>query len=175
MKWRLLALVVGLPFLLAAAKDKDGDTWNELAPKDAGFSVSMPGTPIEQKESMRLPSGPVDLLICAVERKQEETAFIVTYCELPEAVVKKSTDEKRLNYARNRALSGSKAKLVSEKKVTLGDHLGRELVFDVEGKGRVRQVIYVVKNHLCQLLVAGPKDRTTSKDADRFLQSFKLK
>jgi hypothetical protein len=168
--------ILGLAALLQiAAKEKNGEAWKELAPKDAGFVVMMPGTPIEQKESLRLVSGPVELSIHAVERKQEETVFIAMYCELAEAVFKKGTTEQRLDYARNRAVANTRGKLASEKKIKLGAHPGRELVFEVEGKGQVRQVIYVVKNNLYQLLVAGPKEKTTSRDADRFFQSFKLK
>jgi hypothetical protein len=170
-----LILALTVPLLLVAAKEKDAAEWKELAPKDGGFSVMMPGAPIEQKESLRLPSGPVDLLIYAVERKRDETAFIAMYCELPEAVFKNGTNEKRLDYARNRAVAATKGKLTGEKKLKLGANPGRELLFEVEGKGQVRQVLYVVKDKLYQLLVAGPKEKTMSKDADRFLQSFKLK
>jgi hypothetical protein len=174
MRLRLIALGLLIP-LVAAAKD-DKDAWKELAPKDGGFVVMMPGTPVERKEEdLKTPSGPIELHIFEVERKKEETAYVVLYCEIPESALKNSTDEKRLDYAKKRAVAGTKGKLKVEKKLKLGSHPGRELHFEVEGKGLVRLRMYVVKDKLYQLLVAGPKNQVTSKDADKFLESFKLK
>jgi hypothetical protein len=176
MRLRLLLLALIVPCLLVAGKDKDKDASKEFAPKDGGFVVSMPGTPLERKEEdLKTPSGPIELHIYEVERKKEETAYLVIFCELPETVFKNSTDEKRLDYARKRAVNTSKGKLKSDKKIKVGDLPGRELQFEVEGKGVVRQRLFVVKDKLIQLLVAGPKEKVLSKDADKFLVSFKLK
>ncbi len=172
---RMRAVLLGLlALVLVAARDKD-DAWQDFTSKDGGFEVSMPGKPVEQKDSLRTPSGPLDLVMYVVERKKEETAYIAMFCEFPESVFKSGTDEKRLDYARNRAVASTKGKLVGEKKIKLGDYPGRELQFEVEGKGLVRQRMYAVKDKLYQLLVAGPKEAALGKDADRFLQSFKLK
>jgi hypothetical protein len=176
MRLRLLLPALIIPCMLAAGKDKDKNGWKEFTNKDGGFAVSMPGTPVERKEEdLRTPSGPIELHIFEVESKKDETAYLVIYCELPEAAFKNSTDEKRLDYARKRAVTASKGKLKSEKKIKVGDHAGRDLQFEVEGKGLVWQRLIVVKDKLYQLLVAGPKEKVLSKDADKFLQSFKLK
>jgi hypothetical protein len=172
MRLQLLILALVAPLLLAA---KEKEAWKELAPKDAGFVVSMPGTFVEQKETLKLPSGPLELMIYFVERKKDETAFLVIWCEFPEAVFKGGTAEQRLDYARKRALASSKGKLVKETKIKLDGHPGRELHFEIEGKGLIRQRLYSVKDKLYQLLVSGPREMVMSKDADRFLDSIKLK
>jgi hypothetical protein len=177
MKKRLLILALGACLLSAPlkAREKGSASWKEVANKDGGFVVLMPGTAVSQTESLRTPSGPIDLVMYIVERKKEETVYIAMFCEMPENVFKMGTDEQRLDYARKRAVASTKGKLVSEKKIKLGTYPGRELVFELENKGQVRQRVYAVKDKLYQLLVSGPREQTTSKDADRFLDSFKLK
>jgi len=167
----LLGLVIQLP---VAAKDKTASEWKELSPKDAGYSVLMPGTSVAQTETIRLPSGPTEVSMFVVERKKAETAYLVLFCEFPKSVLKTGTDERRLDYARDRAVAARKGKLVFEKKIKLGIYLGRELHFEVEGKGMVRQRLFAVKDKLFQLLVAGPRGLALGKDANRFLESFKI-
>jgi hypothetical protein len=179
MKFRVLIVGLALPLVLIAAKTKDKEkgtaAWKEFTSKEGGFVVLMPGVPVEDKKALRLPSGPADLNLYVVERKKEETAYIVAYCELPETVLKNGTDENRLDYAQKRAVASTKGKLAGEKKIKLGTYPGRELRFEVEGKGEVRQRIYAAREKVYQLMVAGPKEMTDSKDADKFFQSFKLK
>ena len=172
---RMPCLVLGLTAAsLLGSQDKDA-AWKEYASKEGRFVVLMPGVPVEQKENVKTPSGPIDLTMAVVERKKEETAYLVIFSEFPEAVLKKGTADQRLDYARNRAAASTKGKLTSEIKIRLGDYPGRELHLEVEGKGMVRLRMYAVKDRLYQLLVAGPKERALGKEADRFLTSFQLK
>jgi hypothetical protein len=169
-----LGLILSL-LMIAGAKPRKDAVWKEFTSKDGGFVVTMPGTPKEDKKNRRTASGPVELVLYIVERKQEETVFVAGYCELPEAVVKGATADKRMEYARRRVLADIKGKLLKEKKITLGTHPGRELHIGIEGGGVVRQRLFAVKDKLYQLLVVGPKAKALSKDSDRFMDSFKLK
>ena len=128
-----------------------------------------------RQKPLRFASGSADLNLYVVERKKEETAYIVAYCEFPDAALKGGTDDQRLDYARNRAVASTKGKLLGQKKIKLDTYPGRELRFEVSGKGQVRQRMYAVKDKLCQLIVAGPKELADSKEAEKFLKSFKLK
>ncbi len=164
--------------LLIAAQKKDkgkaGSGWKSFTSKEGAFEVLLPGVPTEEKKTLQLGSGPTDLNLFVVERKQEETAYIVAYCEFPESALQGATPEQRLDSARNLALSRGRTKLVAQKKIKLGTHPGRELRFETEGKGQVRQRMFAVKDKLYQVMVAGPKEAVVSKEATRFLESFKL-
>jgi hypothetical protein len=167
--WVVLpSLLCFLPAALASA------AWQEFRSNERGFVVRLPGPPIEQQERVRLPSGPVSVNLLVVERKQEETAYLVISCKLPAAVLKGRSAEQCLNDARDHAVANTPGKLIREKEIKLGAFSGRELRFQVEGKGRVRQRIFAVKDTVYQLLIAGPKPATRSPDAAKFLASFHL-
>jgi hypothetical protein len=173
MKWRLLVLGFATCLQLGA-KDKEPG-WRTVHSKEGRFVVLMPDEPLAQGERIRLLGCKTHLITYVVERKEQETAYIVLSCALPEAVLAKGSAERRLDRGRDLAVSRVHGQLVAEKKINLGDYPGRELSFAVEGKGLVRQRVYAVKGRLYQLLVAGPREVTGAKDADRFFQSFQLK
>jgi hypothetical protein len=178
MKVRLLLVGLGVSLLLIAAQKKEkgraGSGWKTFTSKEGAFEVLMPGVPTEEKKTLQLGSGPTELNLFVVERKKEEAAYIVAYCEFPASALQGASPEERLNYARNRAVSRTRGKLAGEKKIKLGSFPGRELRFETEGKGLVRQRLFAVKDKLYQVMVAGPKETVLSREADKFLESFKL-
>jgi hypothetical protein len=178
MKVRLLLIGLGVFLLLIAAQKKEkgraGSGWKKFTSKEGAFEVLMPGIPSEEKKTLQLGSGSTDLNLFVVERKKEEAAYIVAYCEFPESSLQGASPEQRLDYGRNRAVSRSRGKLVVEKKIKLGSYPGRELRFETEGKGLVRQRMFAVKDKLYLVMVAGPKESAVSVEADKFLDSFKL-
>ena len=77
--------------------------------------------------------------------------------------------------SRDGAVANMEGKLVSEKNVKLGKHPGREIRINVaEGKRLFRVRVYLVEQRLYQVVVFGTPETATSKDADKFLDSFKL-
>lgn len=147
----------------------------ELTPKDAGFSVDMPGDAIETKQALGLPTGgKVEVKIFLVQLKAD-TNYIVSYCDLPAESLQGLTPDARLDRARDDAVAASKGKLVSDKKVKLGTDPGRDVVIELpEDKGFVRDRIYLVKTRLYQLVVTGDKGLVMGADAEKYLDSFKL-
>jgi hypothetical protein len=178
MKTRLLLIGLTVSLLMIAAqkkpKTKSGPRWKEFTSKEGGFSVLLPGIPMQDKKALQIGSRRAELNSFVVEQKREETAYIVVYCDFPGATWKGDSPEERLECARARAIASSKGKPVSEKKIKLGTFSGRELRFDVKDKGQVRQQLFAVKERLFQLMIAGPKDMTNSQDAGKFFKSFKL-
>ena len=68
-----------------------------------------------------------------------------------------------------------KGKLLSEKNIKLGDTPGRETQIEVAGgKKLFRARVYLADQRMYQVVVFGTKKAATSKEADRFLDSFKL-
>ena len=170
MKTLLVHLCLAATLLLAAddATTKPAD----FAPKDGRFTVQMPGEPKEQTSKVNTPIGPIDvhLFISAPDPK---SAYMVGYSDYPEEVVKKSDSDKILDGARDGAVRNVKGTLESEKKITMDGHPGRDYVISTEGfRGRER--IYLVNARLYQVMLLGSKEFVTGKDADKFLDSFKL-
>src|SRR5207244_3119777 len=106
--------------------------------------------------------------------KKGEGSYVLVFADFSEAMLKGGSDEKRLDNARDGAVTSAKGKLKAEKRITLDKHPGRELHIEVEGKTAVRTRFYAVKNRLYQVLAVGTRELVFSKDTDRFLDSFKL-
>ncbi len=176
---RWLPIVLAVPFLLAA---REGETagWKEVRSAECGFVVSLPGPVIEQEKTLCVGAsvGPATMRlrmkIWIVERKKREAAYLVICCPSDAGICPKRSDSQRLEDARRRSVQATRGRLVGQQKIHLGRYPGQELRFEVEGKGRVRQRIYAVKEKLYQLLIAGPQGEMLSADAERFFASFRL-
>src|SRR5688572_23404134 len=110
-------LFLGLSLLpvLGAVQDLD---WKAFSPKDGGFTVLMPGMPMEDKQDVKTVSGDITVMLHFIEVKNEGS-LVVSYSEYPDAAFKGGDDEKRLDSARDGAVVSAKGKLKSEKKITL--------------------------------------------------------
>jgi hypothetical protein len=173
MKQRLLGLLLVLPLVMVGGAQKADLKFKEFAPKGAGYSIQMPGEPKEQKHSVKTPVGTIDIIMYAVE-PDPNASFVLAYSDYPDAALKGATDDQRLDGARDGAAGNVKGKILSEKKITLGKYPGREVVIEIPTKGQLRSRMYMVDHRLYQVMVGGTKELTTSKDADKFLGSFKL-
>jgi hypothetical protein len=149
-----------------------GTEWKSFSPKDAAFSILFPGPPTEQKNPVKTPSGTIDIYLCEVVTT--EGKYVVSWSEFPADSIKPNTEDQRLNNARDAAVASAKGKLKREKALLLDKYPGRELVIEIEGKPTVLMRMYAVKNRLYQVVVVGSIDMVTSKEAAKFLDSFKL-
>jgi hypothetical protein len=159
---------------LVGARDR-GEVWKELAPREGGFVIRMPGEPLARKERMPVASGCTELVTYVVERKSQKAAFIVLTCSIPETMLQSASGERRLDDACKKAAMSVRGKLESMTRIEMNRYPGRELHFAVEGNGLVRQQMFAVNERFYQLLVAGPREAALGKEADRFFRSFRLK
>jgi hypothetical protein len=148
--------------------------WVNFEPKGGGFAAAFPSKPAEKKQSVKTATGSfVDVSLFVAEPKRGEGQFVISYSEFSDAQLKGGTDEKRLENARNGAAISIKGKVRGEKKIALDKHPGLEFIIDTD-KTVVRTRIYAVKKRMYQAMVVGPKAVAEGKDAQRFLDSFKL-
>jgi hypothetical protein len=163
-----------LPLLLGAAQDDLPANWKTVAPKDGGFSVAMPGAPNKAAKKIATSKGHLEVTLWSVEGRND-TVFVVSFCDFAEAELKKGDIEKRLDQARDGAVSSSRGKLQSEKMVDLTEgkarHPGRDLVIENAGSVIARMRIYLVNRRLYQVMVLGA---APTKEAAIFLDSFRL-
>jgi hypothetical protein len=166
---------LGTCVLLSAAAQPSAGTWKEFAWKPGHFRVLLPGTPEEQKESLKTPSGPIQILMFLLEPKKGAGTYAVGYSIAPHSLLTGANTEKGLEHARDSAVARAKGKLRSDRRIRLHGYPGREFEIEVEGKLRIRSRLVVVKNRLYQLLVIGPPEWLRSRDPARFLDSFELR
>ena len=169
---RLFLITLALPVLLGAAGEA-GKDWKPFHSKEGGYDVLVPGIPLESIQIAKTGLGTLELKMLLVELKKENAAFVVSFADFPEGAFKGADDDKRLDFARNGAVTSAKGRLKSEKKIALGKHSGRELLIEND-RGAVRTRLYAVDTRLYQTVVSGSKAFVQSKEAERFLDSFKL-
>jgi hypothetical protein len=173
MNARLLLLGLTAPLLLAA-EDKPKASLEEFTSKAGGFTVSMPGQPKETSKTSKTPSGKDSKqLTYAVDQKS--SAFLVIVTDMPDlAKADPDTLNGALERGRQAAEASIKGKLLGEKKIKLGNHPGLDFQISSPRFGIYRSRIYIADGRLYQVIVLGPKEVATSKQADEFLESFKL-
>lgn len=168
-----LSLSLTLPLLLGAAQTDLPANWKAIASKDGGFSIGMPATPKETKRKVLTAKGHLDVTLLVAEGRSG-AAFVLSYCDYSEAEVKGDL-EKRLDHARDGAVSSSGGKLQSERIADLRDgenlHRGRDLIIEKNGATIARMRIFLVGRRLYQVMVLG---NATTKEAGIFLDSFRL-
>jgi hypothetical protein len=95
--------------------------------------------------------------------------------ELPPEEVKKNGLDGTLKVFKETTITGLKATIVSEEKVTIGKakHEGRDIVFQLpDMKTRVRLRACLVGNRFYAMTLMGPKDAQEGKLAGRVFESF---
>ena len=169
---RALPLLLGILLALAGC---ESSPWKDFHSKEGGFSVSMPGTPVEKRQAYHTQAGPVEAHFFTVEADRGSLVYMVVYGDYPEALMAANDREMLLDAARDGAVGNIQGTLVSERTVSLGGHPGRELqVLSADGKLALRMRIYLANNRQYQVVAVMPKETRSTEDRDRFLDSFRL-
>jgi hypothetical protein len=157
---------------VVSAFASDPQDWKEFAPAEGRFKALMPGTPKPYKLDTESDFGKGVLHMNTVQAGK--TMYGANYCDFP-AEVKKAPLKQVYDSSRDGAVANLDGKLASENDIKLGDYSGREIQIDVAGgKQLFRARVFLVDQRLYQVVVFGSKEAVTSKDAEKFLDSFKL-
>jgi hypothetical protein len=158
--------------LLFSAQSAFAAPWKTVAPKGAGFSVSMPGTPKASKTVDKDKDGSIttdyDWTL-----ETDTSLFMVGYQEHPAATARLLNGEALLEEV-VKGMMGAKGKILSNKKVTLNGFPGREVKATADEGVLLNAKLYWVKNRLYMVMAGIPKNAVATKHATKFLQSFKL-
>jgi hypothetical protein len=167
-----ICLGLTLPLLLGAVQGDLPSTWKTVEFKAGRFSISMPPEHTEKKQKVVRAGAPLEVTMIVGESEgRPDTLFVVSYCDYADAELKKGPIVKRLDYARDGAVSSSGGILKSEAKCELDGNPGRDIVIVKDGEVIVRTRIYLVENRLYQVMTLG---KVPAKVADAFLDSFRL-
>ncbi|MDW8365330.1 MAG: hypothetical protein RMK49_05760 [Abditibacteriales bacterium] len=151
------------------------DSWKEFRSPAGRFSVRLPGAPKEDKQAIDTAAGKIDMFLFTYE-VSNDVAYLIIYSDYPEDLIVNADKTKMLDGARDGAVKNVKGTLRSEKNISLSGWLGREIVIDTpdDPASTIKSRMYLVKNRLYQVMAVMPKGKETSKDVDKFLDSFKL-
>lgn len=163
-------LGLSLPMMMGAAQAGVPEGWKEVSSKDGKFKAAMPAEPMEKKQVVKTATGQLTVKLLVAEGR-DEAVFVVSYTDYPEAALKKGAVEKRLDQARDGAVSSSGGKLNTEQAIKINNHPGRHLTIEKDGKIIARMRIYLVNRRLYQVMVLGG---APNKDVSSFLSSFEL-
>jgi hypothetical protein len=138
--------------------------------KEGKFKIQFPEGAKVEKETKK--AGNVDMYLTMV--KDGDKAYITIYMDLP-AAAKDVAAKMILDSAEKGSVQQSGGKVESSKDIEFGKekYPGREFVVDKDGV-KVRNRAILVETRLYLVLVGGPKDFATTKDAGKFLDSFEL-
>ncbi len=165
-----LLLACCLPACTAAPK------FQEFKSEAGRFAVMAPLTLQEEAQELETQAGKIHLHVFSGQR--DDIGYFVSYCDYPPEIVQRGDPEKMLDGSRDGAVSNANGKLLSETKITLEGHPGRELVMEARDEsgrgGTIKGRLFMVKNRLYQVMVVAPRGQAGGQATDTFLQSFKL-
>lgn len=168
---------IGIPFLVLVAfllGESQQETLKEFSSTEGGFVVLMPGTPLEERETLDTEAGPIDLQKFILELKKESIIYMVYYWDYSEVVIQRAGPDRLLDSMLDWIVSNIGGKLLSEQIISLDSYPGREIEVEAPEGFIIRSRLYLVKQRMYQLIVATSKEEAFSENAEKFFKSFKL-
>jgi hypothetical protein len=177
MHWKqVLFAVLALPFLLAAGDDPSGPPsgWTEYSPKDQSFTVQVPGggRRSERERTMLLKGNRLKVNVLQVEPKGGPTYSAATVLMSPR-VARSMPPHERIESLRDAFVDDAKGTVKDTKDINQGRVAGKEYTVETAA-GTMRLRLYAAGGRLYVASVKGSQEQVTSKDANAFLDSYKL-
>lgn len=144
--------------------------WLKVAPKDAGFSIAMPGRPQTQKRNVPTKAGNSQLTTYVVPTRLG--TFNLGYSESKQAA--NVQPEKLFDDFRDQMVKQFQGTVKEEKSYELDSNPGREILLETARMGYVRERFLLVEDRLYTISVTGAREWVTGKEANAFFDSFKL-
>jgi hypothetical protein len=150
-------------------------SWIVVQSKEGGFSFSMPAKPQEQTTEVKSPVGPLKMKLytCPIQ----DNSLLVQHLYLPRPVPPNMVASQL--EAEKKTLPSNFPKLVAEKRISVGDVPGLELVLDgptgVDKRNRTIKIHMFIKGStLCMFSAVSGPDKPLPPEAGRFLESVRI-
>src|SRR5207248_9613892 len=120
-------------------------------------------------KTMKQENGPLTMYTASCE--SEGKAYVVMYADFPEEV--RDVEPKQLFDGAQKGAAGDGGKVISSKNVTVGSKMypARDILVDKAGtKLKTRMVLVDIRMYI--IIVGGEDDFASSKEAQKFLESF---
>lgn len=169
MRSSLVGLLAAVVFVAAVSAQGEKVAWQKVTLKATGATAEFPGKATEKNR----PNGSQFLL----QAEGGKGIYLVDVASLPKEidVTDKAAVKKLMSAAESSMLKGLKARVVSDKDITLDKSPGKAFVLDSTTIGVVHVRVFVTPTAFYQVLVGGPKELAESKASQKFLGSLKLK
>jgi hypothetical protein len=177
MAWRSAVLALFAVVVASASGAQDHAVpqtpqWTEFQYPDRGFVVAFPGTPQVTSTPVR---GQNPLMQHEFQVSLgDDTVYSVVVFEYPEGKAPKPDSDYYVKLV-NAYAKGSETRVRRKGAATVAARDGYEAAAE-DGRGKLNHFVAIVADgdHIYMLASAGPKGHAQSKDAKRFLDSFRL-
>jgi S1-C subfamily serine protease len=149
--------------------------WREFSPKDKSFSVWVPqgGRSRESERNISRKGIRLKFSTVTVQPNVNGPVYTAGTVLLPPDLARKIRPAEWIELLRDAFLEDSQGRVTQEKDIKLGNAPGKEFVIEsVKINGRLR--IYALGRRIYQAAVIGTKAQLVAKDADTFLNSYRL-
>ncbi len=171
-KWAIALILLVLSS--STGRAQVSSSWKTFASAPGGFSVRLPGTPMEDAPKEAAPSASTNH---SYTLSIKDTVYILTYTDVAKETVAKSTPKALLNAARDGGIKNVNGKLIAETEVKVNGYPGRDVTASVsidKNPGSMRFRIVLADARLYMALFVGPGRSATGAQIDEFLKSFKI-
>lgn len=151
-----------------------GGTWQSFDASEGGFRVTMPGKPVKGRDVLTTAAGPLEGVNYVYTTPDQRVAYGIDYVDYPPDVVRRNDPERILEAARDGLVGKLRGRVRDERRVSLEGQPGRAVELALADGRFVRARLYLVGPRQYQVVVVTPDERTAAKDAQRFLDSFRL-
>jgi len=181
---RNIAILIALFLLVIACSKPETDTkvdtgtpdmagWIEFTSSEGGFAVSTPSKISDTAVALDSDVGPI--VMHTFMAKKGNFIYGVSYADYPEGLFENTGVTEILDGASSGAVEKINGTLISEEKINIGDHPGRDIkVASADKKLVMHMRIYLVGNRLFQVSAGYLASDAESPDILRFLKSFRL-
>jgi uncharacterized protein YbaP (TraB family) len=156
------------------------DEWEVVSGETSGFTALAPGG--VKVSSQNVPSEfgdlKMDMYPYSPVPGDDNLMYMIIHSVYPEGSISSDSLEKINDFFDNaitRTVSKVKGKVISQKKLTINEYPGREVLIDYNnGMFIIALRIYLVKNKVYMLQVISETSKVGNESSKRFMESFKL-
>jgi hypothetical protein len=158
------------------------DKWVTIQSKKFGYQVDFPKKPTEQSQEIDSEVGKVKLNMYIYDASAvigDENYVYMSNCTQHPAIHANDLDTAQLaafyDKTVNGVAKGVSGELLTQKKIMLDNHEGREITVGYEeNKNTVTMRVFLVDNKIYMVQTISAAVNTPNKSTQRFLDSFKL-
>lgn len=161
----IMAFLLAVLLLTNIAAQDEQSPWVKFEPEGAGFSVLLPGKPVEtidKKPAFTLHSFSLTL---------GRATFVASYSDYEET--SKLDPQTAFTANRDRFNKGLQATLISSREITVDGHAGLEFTSETPAVN-LKSQLFLVRNRMFQTATLVFKDVDETRNVDRFFESFKF-
>ncbi len=174
MKIKIFNIVLFLVIFFIFGCGLIGGKWSKYTSIEGAFSVLLPGEPKPYKVILNTDFGQTYLYVYMLDNK-DGFVYSVSYVDYPFGVFQEKSISRILDDARDGAVRNVRGRLLSESSASIKEYPGREVMVESATGGAIVKARFFLVNHrLYQLSVTASKERSSSNNFRRFLDSFKL-